>query len=86
MRRKATITLDRDKVTRAGVLIGRKSMSDVVDVALERLIRSEELRRDVAAYMRQAPAQEEIDLGELPVRLDLADDDVDYEALYGAEE
>lgn len=86
VRSKATITLDRDKVARAGALIGRASMSDVVDVALERLIRSEELRRDVAAYARQGPTQGEIDLGELPVRLDLADDDVDYEALYGVEE
>lgn len=60
-------------------------MSDVVDLALERLIRSEQLRHDVAAYRRQEPTQDEIDLGELPVRLDLADDDVDYEALYRAE-
>lgn len=85
MRTKATLTLDREKVARAGALISRTSMSDVVDVALDRLIRSEELRRDVAAYARQGPAQDEIGLGELPVRLDLADDDVDYEALYGAE-
>lgn len=86
MRSKATITLDRAKVARAGALVGQTSMSDVVDLALERLIRSEELRRDVAAYTRREPTQDEIDLGELPVRLDLDDDDVDYEALYGATE
>lgn len=85
MRSKATITLDRDKVTRAGALVGRTSMSEVVDVALEHLIRSEELRRDVAAYTRREPTQDEITLGELPVRLDLADDDVDYAALYGTD-
>jgi hypothetical protein len=84
-REKATITLDRDKVRRAGAMIGALSMSAVVDVALDRLIATERLRRDVAAYAREPMSDDEIALAGLPVRLDLADDDTDYEALYGGE-
>ena len=49
----------------------------------ERLIRPERLRRDVAAYSRAPLTAEELALAELPVALDLDDDDVHYEALYG---
>lgn len=83
MRRKATITLDREKVAKAGALIGRRSMSEVVDVALDELIRRAELRRDIAAYARYPPTVDEDALAEIPMRLDLDDDDVDYESLYG---
>ncbi len=37
-RQKATVTLDRDKVEQARALIGGRSMSEVIDVALGRLI------------------------------------------------
>lgn len=82
-RRKATVTLDREKVERARVLTGSKSMSDVIDVALDRLIRTERLRRDVEAYSKQPPTDEERRAGDLSVALDLGDDDIDYAALYG---
>ena len=39
----------------------------------------------IAAYRRIPPTAEERALGNLPVKLDLGDDDVDYEALYGPE-
>jgi hypothetical protein len=86
-REKATITLDRSKARAAMALIRSDSMSDVVDVALDRLIHAEQLRRDVAAYLG-APqgAEDELLLAGLPVRLDLDDDDVDYDALYGSTE
>jgi hypothetical protein len=58
-------------------------MSETIDVALDRLIRGEQLRRDVAAYAREPVSAEERDFAELPLELDLDDDDVDYEALYG---
>lgn len=80
---KATVTLDRDKVEEARVLVGGRSMSDVIDVALDRLIRSERLRRDVSAYARHPLDEQELDVADLPVRFDLADDDVDYDRLYG---
>lgn len=59
-------------------------MSDVIDLALDRLIHVEELRRDLAAYARRPMSDEEIAVVDLPRRLDLDDDDVDYEAVYGA--
>lgn len=82
-RDKATITLDRDKARLAMELSGSTSMSDVIDVALARMIRAEQLRRDVAAYGRQPQDAAELALGDLPVELDLDDADIDYEALYG---
>ena len=82
-REKATVTLDRDKVRSAMALTGERTMSEVIDMALDRLIRDERLRHDIAAYRRTPPTPDEIALGDLPVHLDLGDDDVDYEALYG---
>jgi hypothetical protein len=82
-RDKATITLDREKVSRAAELVGGKTMSEVIDLALDRLIRSEELRRDVAAYSRQPLDESELDVADLPVEFDLDDEDVNYDALYG---
>jgi hypothetical protein len=42
-------------------------------------------RRDLAAYEQTPPTDDELALGETEVAFDLADDDVDYEALYGSE-
>jgi hypothetical protein len=83
-RAKATVTLDRQKVDAARALVGARSISETLDIALDRLIRAEGLRRDVAAY-RGFPLQpEELGVADLPVVLDLDDADVDYDALYGA--
>ncbi len=80
---KATVLLDREKVDEARELVGGRSMSEVIDIALDRLIRVERLRRDVAAYANRPPADEEMAFADLAVALDLDDEDVDYEALYG---
>jgi len=82
-RGKATITLDRAKVARAGALIGGGTMSGVVDLALERVIRVEELRRDIAAYARLPLDEQDLAVADLPVEFDLGDDDIDYDAIYG---
>ena len=82
-RQKATVTLDRDKVEEARVLIGGQSMSEVIDVALDRLIRTERLRRDVEAYTRHPQGQEELGVADMAVTLDLDDDEIDYDAIYG---
>jgi hypothetical protein len=81
-REKATITVDREKLERARALIRVRTLSDAIDVALDRLIRAEQLRHDVAAYAREPLAAEELELAGLPLALDLGDDDVDYGALY----
>jgi hypothetical protein len=58
-------------------------MSDVVDIALDRLIAIEELRRDVEAYGRSPLSDDELAVADLPVHFDLGDGEVDYDALYG---
>jgi hypothetical protein len=85
-RSKATITLDRDKAAKAASLIGSPSISDVIDVALERLIRAEQLRHDLTAYRQQPLTEKELAIADLSVEFDLADADVDYDALYGSGE
>ena len=80
---KATITLDRAKVDRAKTLLRAKSISETIDTALERLLQSELLRRDVAAYRRTPQDPGDFAVADLPVHFDLDDDDIDYAALYG---
>jgi hypothetical protein len=77
---KVTITLDRSKAEAARALTGVRSTSAVVDVALDQLIRAEQLRQDVAAYLRVPPTDAEIDAGLLADTPSL--DDTDWEALY----
>jgi Arc/MetJ family transcription regulator len=80
-RSKATITLDRDKAAAARQLLGVGSTSEAVDVALDRLIRTERLRADIAAYRIVPPTQSEVDLALLADTSGLTDD-TDWEALY----
>ncbi|HEX4518737.1 MAG TPA: hypothetical protein VH063_04050 [Gaiellaceae bacterium] len=82
-REKATVTIDREKLELARELIEAKTMSEAIDTALDRLIRGEQLRRDVSAYARKPPSADELALADVPLDLDLDDEDVDYEALYG---
>lgn len=82
-KRKTTVTLDQAKVDTALGLTGARSTSSLLDLALERLIAAERLRSDLRAYGRHGPDSTEVALGSLPVTLDLEDDDVDYDALYG---
>jgi hypothetical protein len=82
-REKVTVTLDRRKLSAARTLIQGKSNSATLDEALDRLIRAERLRHDVAAYRRTPLRADELGVAELPVELDLDDQDVDYDALYG---
>jgi hypothetical protein len=81
-REKATITLDREKAAAARELLGIDSTSEVIDVALGRLVRSERLRSDVAAYRRFPTTSDEVELGLLVASGDI-DDDTDWDALYG---
>ena len=83
-REKITITIDRSKVERARSLLGTPSTSQVIDVALARLIRAERLRSDLAAYRRVPPADAEVKLALMTETGDL-DDETDWEKLYGRE-
>lgn len=82
-REKVTLTLERSKADAAKDLLRAKSLSETIDIALDRLIRTERLRRDVAAYASRPLTDEELAIADLPVVFDLADDDVDYDAMYG---
>lgn len=77
---KITVTLDRAKADEARQLVGAASTSEVLDVALDRLIRAERLRLDIVAYEQTPPTREEVRLTN-PVAVDL-EDGTDWEALY----
>jgi hypothetical protein len=78
---KVTITLDRAKAETARGLVGATSTSEVVDIALERLVRTERQRRDVEAYRRVPQTAAERALTDQADTVGL-DDEVDWEALY----
>jgi len=84
-RDKVTITLDRAKAEDARALLGIATTSEVVDVGLDRLIHTERLRRDIAAYRRMPPSGEELGLATLGSTEGL-EDDTDWEALYRDDE
>ena len=70
---KVTITLDRSKAEAARSLLGVGSTSEVIDLALDRVIRAERLRRDIAAYRRVPPTDDEVELALLAATNALAD-------------
>ena len=78
---KVTITLDRSKADTARSLVGAASTSEIIDLALDRIIRAERLRRDLAAYRRVPPTDAELELALLAQTAAL-DDDTDWAALY----
>lgn len=55
--------------------------SETIDVALDRLIEAERLRRDIAAYRRIRPSAPDADIALLADTGGLADE-TDWEALY----
>jgi hypothetical protein len=82
---KTTITVERHKVDEARRLTGAASTSAAIDVALDRLIRAERLRRDVVAYTGEPPTGEEIALAAIAPPWDDLADDTDWDALYAHE-
>jgi len=77
---KATITINRAKLAEARALLGARSTSAAVDIAISEVIRRERLRRDVEAYAAVPPTAEEAAIGQArPDWADL-DDDTDWEA------
>jgi hypothetical protein len=78
---KVTITLDRKKADQARALVAARSTSEVIDLALERLIDAERLRQDIAAYRRVPPSGSEKRIGQLAATSGMADE-TDWEALY----
>jgi hypothetical protein len=80
-RDKVTITLDRGKAEVARGLVGASSTSEVIDLALSRLIFAERLRQDVEAYQRLPQTSDELALASQAAS-DGLNDDVDWVELY----
>jgi hypothetical protein len=80
-RSKVTITLDRAKAELARGLVGASSTSEVIDLALERLILAARLRQDIEAYRRMPQTSEELALADQSANGALGDD-VDWASLY----
>ncbi|HEY3842930.1 MAG TPA: hypothetical protein VGL48_06720 [Acidimicrobiales bacterium] len=78
---KVTITLNRAKAAQAVAVSGARSTSEVVDLALDRLIRAELLRADIAAYQGVPPTTSELEMALLADTGGVADD-TDWEQLY----
>lgn len=78
---KVTITLDRAKANRARTLLAARSTSETIDLALDRLIGTERLRRDITAYQRIPPTAGEGAIALLADASGLADE-TDWESLY----
>ena len=80
---RASVSVDRTKVAQARELLGVSSLSEIIDIALDRLIVDELDRRHAAGYVRQPPDADEDAWAE--VRRDPSEiaDDVDWAGLYG---
>jgi len=79
---KTTITVERNKVDEARRLTGAKSTSGAIDVALDRLIYTERLRRDVAAYAAAPPTDDEIAMAAITPSWKTLADETDWDAVY----
>jgi hypothetical protein len=79
---KVTITVDRRKLDEARELAGASSASAAIDEALTCFVATERLRRDIAAYTRTPPTDDEVWLGLLRPGTDDLADDTDWDALY----
>jgi len=82
---KLSVTVDRSKIERARELVEARSVSDLIDVALTRLIQDELERRHVDGYLRIPPGHEEQAWADRVQDSSEIADDVDWAALYGIE-
>lgn len=80
---KVSVTLDAAKVAQARALLGASTVSELISVALDRLIADELDRAHAAGYLRRPPTEDEQAWAE--VRRDPSEvaDDVDWARLYG---
>lgn len=73
--------MDRAKAELAMALVGSGSMSAVIDLALERLVRAERRKADAVAYRARPQGAPEVQIACLGDARSLVDD-TDWEALY----
>lgn len=77
---KATITVDREKLSEARTMLGVNSASAAIDVALSELVRRLRLRSDMEAYARTPPTAEEAALASASPDWDALSDDTDWDS------
>lgn len=82
---KVSVTLDASKVRHARELVGADSVSELLDLALSRLIEEELERRHVDGYVRRPPAADEMAWSQAPRDPAGIADDTDWAGLYGVE-
>jgi hypothetical protein len=80
---KASVSLDPAKVAQASELLGGPPLSELIEIALSRLILGELERRQVAGYLRQPPDHDEDAWAEVERDPSGIADDVDWAGLYG---
>lgn len=79
---KVSVTLDPAKLAQARALLGTPTVSELIAVALDRLIAAELDGRHVAGYLRHPPDDREDAWAEVPRDPTEIADDVDWAALY----
>ena len=77
---KLSISVDQEKLDRAQALVPTESVSELIDVALQRLIDQERERQHVKGYLRKPASGSVVRLAEVPRQP--FDDDIDWAALY----
>jgi len=80
---KASVTLDPTKVAQARELLGTVTLSELLEVALDRLIVGELERRHTAGYLRRPPEPDEEVWAAVARDPSEVADDVDWARLYG---
>lgn len=82
-RSKVSITLEQAKVDEARRLVDSASVSEIIDIALSRLIAAERERRHVLGYERVPQNIEDVEWAEIPRHDNDIADDTDWAGLYG---
>lgn len=80
---KVSVTLDPAKLAQARALLGAPTVSELLAVALDRLIADELDRRHVAGYLERPPGDDEDSLADARRDPTGIADHVDWAALYG---
>ncbi len=80
---KVSVTVDAVKVAQARELLAGVTLSQLIDVALDRLILDELERRHVAGYTVQPPGPDDAAWADVERNPHEIADDVDWAQLYG---
>lgn len=75
---KVSVALERSKVDEARRLVDTGSVSELIDIALTRLIAAERERRHVLGYERVPQGTEDVEWAEMPRRNEDIADDTDW--------